>query len=38
LLDDEFPELRAASERIMGEVWEDEEAGFWESYIKDKSA
>jgi AbrB family looped-hinge helix DNA binding protein len=32
---EDFPELRAATERIFGEVWKDEDDKLWESYIKD---
>ncbi len=32
---EDFPELRAATERIFGEVWKDEDDKLWESYLKD---
>jgi AbrB family looped-hinge helix DNA binding protein len=32
---EDFPELRAATERVFGEVWKDEDDKLWESYIKD---
>jgi AbrB family looped-hinge helix DNA binding protein len=28
-----FPELNAASEEVLKEVWNDEEDGYWESYL-----
>jgi len=30
-----FPELRAATERAFGKVWKDEDDKLWESYLKD---
>ena len=32
---EDFPELRAATERVFGEVWKDEDDKLWESYLKD---
>ncbi len=28
-----FPELRAVTERIFGDVWKDEDDELWESYL-----
>jgi|GEM_PF-3625915 len=33
--DEDFPEIRAAAERMLAEVWKDEPEGYWESYLKD---
>ena len=32
---EDFPELRAAAERVFGEVWKGEDDKLWESYLKD---
>jgi len=33
--DEDFPEIRAAAERMLAEVWKDEPEGYWESSLKD---
>ena len=34
-VDEKFPGLKAATERVFGKVWEGEEDSLWESYIND---
>ena len=32
---EDFPGLKAATERSFARVWKDEEEGYWESYLND---
>jgi AbrB family looped-hinge helix DNA binding protein len=34
LIEEDMPEVRAMTEKVFGEVWEDEPEGLWEEYIK----